>query len=40
MTAVEQRLAAMPPRRRAGAVACLVVGVSAADAARAALGIA
>jgi RNA polymerase sigma factor (sigma-70 family) len=38
-TAVEQRLAVMSPRRRACAVACLVAGVSVADAARA-LGIA
>jgi DNA-directed RNA polymerase specialized sigma24 family protein len=33
--AVEQRIAAMPPRRRACAVACLVVGLSVADTARA-----
>jgi RNA polymerase sigma factor (sigma-70 family) len=37
--AVEQRLAAMPPRRRACAVLCLVVGLPVTDAARA-LGIA
>lgn len=36
---VEEVLAAMPPRRRACAVACLVVGMSTAEAARS-LGIA